>query len=301
MNTSTENTIELKGLREDNPRDFLAALGVLNLAGATWSENSFQLTWNKQGSPVLCGSHAIPDTWGNDIWNAIKSFRNFQSDPLGLGKIEAISPEDFRSIIHSVQYSNNLETAYFSALASQIQWPKAGRRSHLIIESANRSVIKGADDLVSDPKFQPDLKGDLLGSTSLETVSNTPRWHPSEAQPAAYAAHDPKTNKHRDRLSLNVLALFGLSFYPVVDLNKSRSTLGLSRVGRESVFTWPIWNDPLNRDEMKSLIHSTMLHGNERIPDEVRHLGISHVWRSRKYQTDQNDYFSQSYCLLYYS
>ena len=47
MNTSTRShELPLPGLREDNPRDFLAALGLLRLVDLMWPSCQSKLVWD---------------------------------------------------------------------------------------------------------------------------------------------------------------------------------------------------------------------------------------------------------------
>ncbi|MBN8458282.1 MAG: hypothetical protein J0M04_10650 [Verrucomicrobia bacterium] len=191
------------------------------------------------------------------------------------------------------------QSRFYPALCGQINYEKGGKRSHLIIESANRSVLNGTRDLLVDPRFVPELGADLTGVSGLAEVSNTPRWHPSEAQSAAYSAADPKDSKLMDRRSLNVLALAGLTFYPVVDGANRRETLGTSRQpGEDRAFSWPIFGHALDCDSLATLLHDRSLHAKEPNASELRKRGVRTAWRSRRFNLNQNDYFSPADPLL---
>lgn len=289
----------MSGLRGDNPRDFLAALGVLRISTILWPQCGLCLSWTSDGHPTLHVDCPLPITWPHEIWQNLKNMAASPLSPFRHGKIEALSLETVRKLLHSPEEMQEFQSLFYPALCGQIHYEKGGKRSHLIIEVANRSVLNGTRDLLDDPRFAPDLGADLTGASGLTEVSNTPRWHPSEAQSAAYCAADPKDSKLMDRRSLNVLALVGLTFYPVVDGAKQRETLGTSRQwGEDRVFSWPIFEQRLDCDTLSSLLHDMTLHNKEPNAVELRKRGIRMAWRSRRYNLNQNDYFSPAEPLL---
>ncbi len=286
------STLSLKGIREDILRDFLAALGLLDWASAIFSEYRPRLSWNElSGHPILHSSAQLPENWASQILEAIRGWRNLNPNPFSLGKVEAIPSEALRGLMES---SIPRLSRFYCGLASQLSHDGAGRRSELIIESANRSVLKGVDDLLTDTKRPIDLHLDLNGSGAKREVSNTSRWHPAEYQPAAYVATDPKNNKHHDCIGLNILALFGTSFFPVVDSKRGRETAGFKRANQINEFAWPVWSEALAIDEVRALVIHPFCHAKPE-PRTLAAFGIHRVWRCRKFQPDgKNDYFSSA-------
>ena len=286
--------LPLTGLREDNPRDFLAALGLQRLTSHHWPEADPALAWSEEsGHPTLSVDTGLPEKWGKQLLDLLVQWTASDHNPFRHGKIEAIRQEDFRDLLQSESPRSPFHARFYPALASQISNENSGRRSEFIIEVANRSVLKGISDLLADKRKPLDITADFAGTSPLREVSNTSRWHPAEFQSAAYTASDPKENKHCDRLSLNLFALLGLSFYPVVDIQGGRKTPGIRRISRATEFSWPVWSVPLRLDELQSLLHHPAIHQSDADPRELKALGIYQIWRSRKFCPDgKNDYFS---------
>lgn len=285
-------TLDLPGLREDILRDHLAALGLLDWITVLFPEVHPKLAWcANNGHPFLTTTKPLPEDWSQQLLDGIQTWRTIQPNPLGHGKIEAIAPQTLHDLMNRTADERVLR--FYCGITSQLYNEGAGRRSELIIESANRSVLKGVDDLLSDRRKPLDLAAYLSGTGQKREVNNTSRWHPSEYQPAAHAATDPKENKHQDWVGLNILALFGLSFHPVLDTKKGRSTVGYRRINRINEFSWPTWQHPLAIDEVRALVSHPLIH--EVFTDEAKlsSVGIHSVWRSRKFSPDgKNDYFS---------
>ncbi|WP_411845719.1 hypothetical protein AAFN60_19080 [Roseibacillus persicicus] len=292
---STPNILELPALREDNPRDFLAALGLFRLFDSLWPDLETRLAWSESKAlPYLqLSSPPLTSSWAKDILAHLLKLRQGETNPFGLGKIEALPTDLFRSLLTSTLQNDPFLLRFYLSLAGQLSYEGGGRRSEFLIESANRSVLNGIDSLLANQKKPIDFEKDLMGTNSKEIVNNTSRWHPDEYQSAAYAAGDPKDNKHRDFVSLNILALFGLAFYPVLDGATRRATCGFRRMPRQDAqYSWPIWNVPLKPDEVASLLLSPLVHDANSSRQSTRAHGVRQIWRTRKFLKDQNDYFA---------
>ncbi len=286
------HTLDLPGLREDILRDHLAALGLLDWITDLFPSHQPKLSWSiSTGHALLHTTLPLPIEWPKMLREGLQAWRALETNPMGHGKIEAITPAEIRRILTS--QSDSRLIYFYAGIISQLAVEGSGRRSELIIESANRSVLKGVDDLLADSRKPLDLEADLAGQGTKREVNNTSRWHPFEYQPAAHAARDPKENKHQDWLSLNVLALFGVSFYPVIDTARGRTTTGFRRINRINEFSWPTWHHPLAKDEIRALVTHPACHCEPSDSASLFFLGIHRIWRSRKFSPDgKNDYFS---------
>ncbi len=291
MNEQT-HTLELPGLREDILRDHLATLGMLDWMVSVFSDHNPMLSWSTEtGHPVVHTSHSLPEDWANQLLIAIQGWRSRDPNPLGHGKIEATNPAMIRTILLAEEDPRLIR--FYCGITSQLAFEKSGRRSELIIESASRSTLKGVNDLLDGSRNPICLDADLSGRGQKREVSNTSRWHPAEYQPAAYVATDPQFNKHQDWVGLNVLALFGTAFYPVIDTGKGRQTIGFRRIGRTTEFSWPAWKSPLGLEEVRALTGHPVCHQDEPDRATLSRLGIHRLWRTRKFKPDgNNDYFS---------
>jgi hypothetical protein len=288
------HSLDLPGLREDILRDHLAGLGLLDWMTHLFPNHHPKLSWSAStGHALFHNSQPLPPEWPAILLDAIQSWRTLETNPLGHGKIEATKPAMIREILIST--SDPRLIYFYSGMSSQLAVEGSGRRSELIIESARRSVLKGVDDLLADKRKPLDLAADLLGHGTKREVNNTSRWHPAEYQPAAHAGADPKENKHHDWPALNVLALLGVSFYPVLDTARGRTTAGFRRINGINEFSWPVWQHPLASDETRALLTHSACHSEPLDRAALAHLGVHRIWRSRRFSPDgKNDYFSSA-------
>jgi hypothetical protein len=294
--TARLHELPLLGLREDNPRDFLAALGLLRLVACQWPKSFPKLSWSEEkGVPMLSATSTLPDDWGKDLWDLLLEWKASECNPFGHGKIEMILPETFRQLLLCESQRSPVHARFYPALSAQIPQDKMGRRSEFIIESASRSVLNGINSLLGLKLAVIDVAGDFAGTGPKYEVSNTSRWNPAEFQSAAYMASDPENTNLRDHRSLNIFALLGLTFYPAVDTSRGRRTTGMSREDGDLRFSWPTWTSPLAPDELASLLHHPSVHSGMTDVVALRGMGVFQVWRSRKFkQNGENLYFSKA-------
>jgi hypothetical protein len=288
------NTLELPGLRDDNPRDFLAALGLLRLIDTQWPETRIKLAWNSQkGTPSITSAHPLNADFPQQLWNLLRDIKSLDHSPLEPVPVEAVSPADHRKKIEqAIERKSKIEVMILAAMASQIEMDKASRRSDFIIESGQRRVMKGVCDMLADESFGPSLLEEIVGRAKPVKVSNSSRWNPEEFRAAAYTTTDPAKTDFLDHPGLNVIAFIGLTFYPVVDSSKNKSTPGFTRTPGNNHFSWPIWSEPLTPDEITSLLHHREVHVGELNHLLLSQVGIDRVWRTRKFGDANNKYFS---------
>lgn len=289
------HTLELTGLREDNPRDFLAALGLIRLIDLRWTTTKAKLSWNSQtGVASITSAHPLDDDFPQQIWNLLRDIKIQNDSPFEPVPVEAISPFDFRKKIeHAIKQERELDVMLLTAMASQIEMEKASRRSDFIIESGQRRVLKGICDMLADETFGTSLMNEITGQAAPVKVSNSSRWNPAEFRSAAYTTTDPAKTDFLDHPGLNVIAFIGLTFYPVVDSSKNKSTPGFTRTpGNNPFLSWPIWSESLTPVEIATLLHHPEVHAAEPNHMLLSAIGIHRVWRTRKFGDANNKYFS---------
>ncbi|TAG09784.1 MAG: hypothetical protein EAZ42_05670 [Verrucomicrobia bacterium] len=288
------HTFELPGLREDNPRDFLAALGLLRLMDTIWPETHAKLSWNSQtGTPSTTSTHPLAADFPQQLWDLLRDIKDLDNSPLEPVTVEAVSPADHRKkIIQAVERKSKIEVMILVAVASQLEMEKASRRSDFIIESGQRRVMKGVCDMLAEEFFGPALLDEIEGRATPVKVSNSSRWNPAEFRSAAYTTSDPAKTDFLDFPGLNVIAFIGLTFYPVVDSSKNKATPGFTRSPGNNHFSWPVWSEPLLPDEITSVLHHSEVHAIELNHSVLSKIGIDRVWRTRKFGDANNKYFS---------
>jgi hypothetical protein len=296
--TTRLRELPLPGLRVDNPRDFLAALGLLRLVDLMWPSRQSRLAWvGAEHVPVICGNESLPDCWPSELVNTLKEITQAPVNPLVHGEIIKAEYQVFRDAVkRAVAFSTSghrlakLPLILYSSYSSQIESDGG------VIEPSGFSFGNGQSGKkllldvgqLIDGMTPSELIETLLGKAS-PLAAKSLRWNPAEFRPAAYRNHDPgskqKGDETKDHPALNVLAFFGLTFYPTVPTASGGRSAGLLRQNREDWFLWPIWNDELSADEIASLVCSE--------PEKwVSSRGIAAIWKSKRFSSDKSLYFA---------
>ena len=296
--TTRSFELPLPGLREDNPRDFLAALGLLRLVDKLWPECCTRLRWCPDTiTPELRGDKPLPDNWAATLVAALLDLVQLPGKPMAHGEIIKTSYESFRAATQrAVEFARtdhplaNIPLLLYSCYASQIPSENGDiEPSGFSFGNAQsgKKLLLDATQLIERLDVE-ELLATLQGKAE-GVAAKTLRWNPTEYRPAAYRSHDPGS-KHKgdgtlDFPALNVLAFFGMTFYPVVATATGATTAGMFRLGRQSFFLWPAWSTPLSVEEIASLLVSDLTtQGSE--------VGVDRVWRSRRFSSDKSLYFA---------
>jgi hypothetical protein len=303
--TDDYSLLPLAGLREDNPRDFLAALGLLRLIDLQWPEFGAMLAWDAaKGHPVLWTIQALPDDWSAQITGGlhelVRDSVKTPKGPLFHGAVIKTTPEQFRGAVEASLLAGEhpdgnplaaLAPLLYAAYAPQTE--DKGEMEFTWFSFGNgqsgKNLLLDAAQLTAG--LEPDeIRLSLLGEARPKSAKAL-RWNPVEFRAAAYRSHDPgKGIKGDDTLdfpAFNVLAFFGLTFFPCVPTQRRGLTAGMHSLKRETFFQWPVWTTPLG----PAVIGSLLL-----LSPENRHpaRGVERWWQSRRFSSDKSLYFASA-------
>lgn len=293
------HALPLPGLRDDNPRDFLAALGLLRLVDLLWPDRAVRLGWQALSRvPVLSFRDPLPANWCAELIAALQSLAKIPDPPFIHGEIIKVEHAVFRQgVERAVEFAATehplarLPLLLYAAYSSQI----AGDGG--LVEPSGFSFANGQSGkkLLLDVSqliaaMDADSFSETLAGTAQPVAAKSLRWNPSEFRPAAYRSHDPgsklKGDEGRDHPALNVLAFCGLTFYSTVPvLSGGGATIGMHRAKGETHFLWPIWSHPLRPDEIGSLVCASP----EAWTPATETIA---VWKSKRFSSDKSLYFA---------
>jgi hypothetical protein len=291
--------LPLPGLREDNPRDFLAALGLFRLVDLLWPEMNVQLFWDQdKGSPCMQTTYAVTEDWACSILTELKNLSDPADSPLFHGAVIKTETENYReAVIKAQKFAESghalarLPQLLYATYASQLADENDGRTEPTAFSFANgqggKNLLRDIRELIQ--AVQPeDFQASLQGNGQAVSAKSM-RWSPREFRPAAYRPHDPGTKlKGDDTLdfpSFNLLAFFGLTFFPSVPTSRGSRTLGFEGDYRPEYFRWPVWKIPLGADLLQTLVCLPLTY----LKSEV---GVVRIWQSRRFSADKSLYFA---------
>ncbi|MBL9159481.1 MAG: hypothetical protein JNJ70_18500 [Verrucomicrobiales bacterium] len=296
--TAIPHELALPGLREDNPRDFLATLGLLRIVDLLWPESEPKLYWaGEPRIPIISMIHTLPLFWSEVVIANLKELATHVDKPFVHGEIIKTTGKQFRlAVENALRFAESdhplskLPLMLYASYSSQIE-AEGGEVEPTGFSFANGQ--SGKKLLLDVAQLIESIDGENLLSTlrgeGSPVGAKSLRWNPSEFRPAAYRSHDPgsklKGDESQDYPELNVLAFFGLSFFPTPPTIRGGTTLGFHVVGRERYFHWPTWTSPLGSDQIATLVCSD-------ISQMISLRGVDQVWRSRRFSSDKSLYFA---------
>lgn len=293
-----DQILHLPALREDNPRDFLAALGLLRLVSFQWPDRQVYLSWPEDiTGPALHISPALPETWSAELAASLKKITPAPPGPLMHGEIVKTTADSFRAAARTASsFPENSEhplallaPLLYAAYSSQNTHPEDGLHISALSfgnGQSGKKLLLDVAQLVA--ALDPDSISSALLGTAKPVSAKSLRWNPNEFRAAAYRPHDPgkgiKGDDNPDFPAMNVLAFFGLTFFPCIPRISSGSTAGILRRPDGVFFEWPIWKTPLSTDAVASLLTFPA--------DVARPPGITRRWSSRRFSSDKSLYFA---------
>lgn len=257
----------LRGLDGANPLGFLAALGVAITSHGFSQE--VRLSWSvEQG-----GWHPMLWNCGDDKEQFLealhKTLKSVSMAPFEIDKKLPFATDSFLSALRKAQEKaapkDRRTTDFLAAFGSEIHEDKGVFKdtSFRMVRSGDSSgqglpayalaIHKATDkDALRRALFEPwDYRDDDF---SL-------RWDPLEDQRYALRWNDPSKAAKNTMRGANALALQALMLFPTQPQSNGTATTGFFKASqRREFFSWPIWDQPLSLDVIRSLLYLADLH-----------------------------------------
>ena len=140
------------------------------------------------------------------------------------------------------------------------------------------------------------LRRALFGRWDYADQRPSMRWDPADYRPHALRAEDPsgdpiKTMRGANRLAVEALPLFATA----PDLGELRTTAFSDRDGATQI-TWPIWEDPLDVDTVRSLLSLEATQTGD--SESLRRRGVGQVFQATRFTEGKYRNFSPARALL---
>jgi hypothetical protein len=131
---------------------------------------------------------------------------------------------------------------------------------------------------------QEQIESALFKPWSHQDEKLSMRWDPIEDRRYALMWEDPTSsgNEARTNWAANLLAYHGLQLIPSCPTGKGLQTTGFVVRESHSHWTWPIWEQAISEDVVRSLLACDLL--NVEVPDSrlMTMLGVKRVFRSKR-------------------
>jgi hypothetical protein len=216
------------------------------------------------------------------------------SPELALGKDLSASVVEFRTILdrhaqtasHQTRATVNLLAHFgcdscFDARTQRIEVTPlcfvTGSGHQHFLETAGNLMARVTVEQVHDVLFQP---------WRYEDERLSMRWDPVEDRRYALMWNNPSNqgNEAKTVWAANLLAYRGLELLSSVPVGSHLATTGFSRRRRREYFTWPLWEDELDLDTIRSLLMLAELQSETPDRDLLLRRGIREICRCERIQ-----------------
>jgi hypothetical protein len=261
----------LTGLDGSNPLAFFAALGALRMLEES-GLSDVRLAWRDDGlwRPVLRGvsQQELLDRLSEDQsrWSDCMALQLAYGDE---GELAENGQRDLKPA--PAAFAQYLERA---AVAVAELGPPARRDVDLLaafgtelaednnarvkptafhFTAGQQAFLKMVQDLyegVTQEDLTEALFGPWRGTSRLPSMS----WDATATRFYALRATNPSGEKRGSNPGADLLAILGLTYFPVACISSRLETTAVRGGWKDSVFTWPLWNDFLRSPTIRALV-----------------------------------------------
>lgn len=295
-----QSTLRLSGLDGTNPLGFLATVGLFRVVTRSLSPMVAKLSW------VADGGTWLPEIFGTDLTASrlLQLLTDAFSD-----QAEHPASALFASRPKQSETSNPTQASRRKSLLQQLSaitrknvdaadWIAAVRCDTVQEDAINqlqtvrrdyfagniRSILdRTLESHLERAIFSPWDYADALDNQSLHLDPTEDRRH---AHQWAKPSGDPNRKTQGGMLGANRLALEAIPIFVSIPAGDSLRTLGFSgHRSSDTRWTWPIWNQPIELDLMRSLFGLQELQKPKPTTEDLKSLharGIVAAFRTRR-------------------
>jgi hypothetical protein len=256
----------LTGMAGTNPRDFLAALGVLRIASGSFPEARLSFRDGGAFPPVIDGMDAesiigvvVEDAEaqaGPQPWK----LEYEKNEKRGTKRVADLKPppEVFRSFLRSSleawRKGAHEGAAYAGAFATDVAVDGKGNTKPTAFHftAANQQFLDTVERIRA--RVDRDWSRQALFEGHAERSGPNLRWDPHADRAYALMAADPNADGTAVNAPLEWLAFRALPLLPVVPIGARAQTTGTRGRGDEMRFRWPLWSEPASLAAAGSLV-----------------------------------------------
>ncbi len=286
----------LTGLNGCNPLGYLAALGTLRVTTMMYPELKVRMRWQSIGGwrPSLLIAKEL------DVNQWITGLDSFLRRPDGdyaftIAKDLSIPCPVFREhVLACCSDSKNQDRTYadfMAAFGSEIvESVVNGKKTGNIADTAFRTMggaghqhFLGSMYELTQNTDATHLRTALLQNWKYDDPRPSLRWDPFDDRRYAQRWTDPSKDPSKTVRGANRLAIEALPLFPTAPNGTRLETTGFTQGrGQNVIWTWPIWENPIDVDILRSLLALKELQNIVVDREYLYKMGIVEVYRSRR-------------------
>ena len=282
----------LKGLDGGNPLAFLAVIGTLRTVALADPAADWRIRWRVHNGTWISALSSNRVVSREELVEVLTPALRYESTPeFDFAQNLNVSPEAFRRVAGKAQYCASRRDRRYADFVASFS-------CELLVETQDRNTIQntalrtmsGAGHqhfLGTMKQLLAKTDADHLHRSLFETWDYSDeklglRWDPEEDRRYALRWDNPSGDAIKTMRGANRLAVEALPLLPTVPGDRQLDTTGFSNRDRAWLFAWPIWEDALSVDVVRSLLALSEIQKPEPDRANLQALGVVETYRSQR-------------------
>ncbi len=291
MPESKGRGLVLTGLDGSNPLGFLAAVGTLRAVAQADPAMDPRMAWRAHGGTW------IPALWGNGARSAkaliellAHTLHGSSAREFDFARNLNVASEIFRAVAGHAQRQVSIQDRRYADFIAAYGCELCVTKDKTNIQDTALRTMSGAghqhflgtmNELVSQTN-EDHLRRSLFQTWDYLDDKLGLRWDPEEDRRYALRWNNPSNDTTKTMRGANRLAVEALPLLPTTPGDRQLHTTGFSRHDRAVLFTWPIWENALRVDVVRSLLALHEIQKPEPNRQGLAAMGIVEVFRSQR-------------------
>lgn len=304
MRKRNEPGLVLNGLDGSNPLGFLAAVGTLRTVALADSRVDWRMKWAESHGiwhPELSAEQTVSQEGLVELLGL--ALRRESTPEFDFAQSLNVSPERFGKEAYAAQDRASIRDRGYADFMTSFGCEALVTSDGKSIQDTALRTMSGAGhqhflgtmkQLVEDTEedhlkrsvFKKDyLKRSLFNTWDYGDEKLGLRWDPGEDRRYALRWENPSGDIVKTVRGANRLAVEALPLLPAIPGSKRVGTTGFTQRDKATLFTWPLWDCPLNLEVIRSLLALAEVQHSEPDRAKLGAMGVVEVYRSRRITT----------------
>ena len=291
MPRAKDSRLLLSGLDGSNLLGFLAAVGTLRTATLGTPNRDWRMTWVSHGgawTPELTSNLDITPT---ELIEVLASVLMRSTPEFDFDNNLAVSPERFREVTRHAQlcaspgergYADFMAAFGCDALATDDGKTIQDTALRTMGGAGHQHFIGTMQQLVRQTNAE-DLHRSLFEPWTYSDRKLGLRWDPQEDRRYALRWDNPTAGDGVPTMhGANRLAIEALPLLATAPIGRRLETTGFVGTGRNTMFSWPIWDRILSMDVVRSTLSMPEIQSSKPDRTALHAVGIVEVYRCQR-------------------